>query len=204
MGLEAGFDLSPPLENTEADNKRWNAFLSEIRRACVYHRFRMKEHARGIWFHVGECPFLPNRGYLFRRFSSEVSRDNIADDVIFWVLKIAERHFGVQRIHYWLDSAGKPGPHDWLEVVRVQGHHIDDVSEVEKEMNLKKGTMKAELETGHPPVLGFLYALWFALPPKSLFPLCASSCLRAPCVTVLACLCVCVNGSQKPISCTCV
>ncbi|KAJ7123996.1 hypothetical protein C8R43DRAFT_1031521 [Mycena crocata] len=107
MGIDRGFDLFPPLENTENDNVKWAAFLEHV--TSHYEKegdpnFTVND-ARNIVFTQGERPTLKRKGYQFRRFSAKISGRNAGnvEDYLSAVKKMATLYFG-DRIHPWVDG----------------------------------------------------------------------------------------------------
>ncbi|KAF8188557.1 hypothetical protein K438DRAFT_1972258 [Mycena galopus ATCC 62051] len=98
MGVDKGFDLYPPLENTDADNQKWAAFLAEV---TSYYEKRNDPNLTidklgDIVITQGERPRLRHKGYQFRRFSSKYTGSH-AENVTAYldtVEGIAKRHFG--------------------------------------------------------------------------------------------------------------
>ena len=124
MGIAIGFDLSPALNDTPADNAIWARFLHEI--SDTYKNdpnFKISE--KRMTFTVGEHPFLPKQGFLFRRFSSRISGScGDAGIYIHQNLKIAEKYFNKSRLHYWSEYGYKGEP--------CQVYSCSEVDEMEK------------------------------------------------------------------------
>ena len=118
MGIDVGFDMFPLLNNNDIDNNKWNSFLKEI----MTH-FREDSNLlisdKGITFSVGEHPFLPKEGYLFKRFSSKVSGScGESEKYIKQVFEIIKKHFN--NIHYWseYDYEYKEPIYSWKEIYK--------------------------------------------------------------------------------------
>jgi hypothetical protein len=139
MGIDAGFDLFPPI-TTEEDMKKWQLFFKFIEKlwrnqseaigtgeSLTSEDKKMPDffktaivNENGITFTVGEHPHLPTHGYFFRRFSSKVSmRDGVsAHECIKYVRFIAEKFFP-GRTHYFSDFGYEDEPeptYSWKEV----------------------------------------------------------------------------------------
>lgn len=123
MGYDAGFDLYPPLKNTESDNELYASF-----HIAVYEMFWrdnvMDTNERGeIVFLVGEHPRLPKEGYKFRRFSSKISGKHHSSGVQHYlneIAAIARTYFGDSRVHWWNESHERHGPYSWTEVYAAE------------------------------------------------------------------------------------
>ncbi|KAJ7612974.1 hypothetical protein B0H17DRAFT_1151053 [Mycena rosella] len=73
MGIDKGFDLYPPLENTDVDSQKCAAFLAEV---TSYYEERKDpnstiNNSRDIVITQGEHPTLRHKVYQSRRFSSK-------------------------------------------------------------------------------------------------------------------------------------
>lgn len=128
MGLDAGFDISPPL-STPSDLETWGEFLFRIRQEFVADDARVEDNKHwcgvgGIVFRVGEHPWLPYDGRKFRRFSAKITGSAARkDDVDFYltaVRLIAKEYFG-QRIKPWDQSCDVDGMYSWTEVREALG-----------------------------------------------------------------------------------
>jgi hypothetical protein len=118
MGIDAGFDMVPPLSKGVVDRHNWSRFIDMI-----------KEHYKGdtqveikpnyINFKVGEHPTLPFEGHKFLRFSSKVSgaiaKASRVQQYIHTVTRVAQGYFG-SRIRYWNEAADQLGVYDWNQV----------------------------------------------------------------------------------------
>lgn len=118
MGIDAGFDVVPPLSKGVVDRHNWARFIDMI-----------KEHYKGdgqveikpnyIEIKAGEHPKLPFEGHKLLRFSSKVSgviaKTSRAEHYIDTVTRVAQAHFG-SRIRYWNEAADQRGFYDWNEV----------------------------------------------------------------------------------------
>ena len=118
MGIDAGFDMNPPLSRGVIDKHNWDTFIGFV-----------KEHYKDddqveikpnyINFKAGEHPKLPFEGHKFLRFSSKVSgsiaRSSGVERYIDTVTRIAQAHFG-SRVQYWNEGSDQHGVYDWNRV----------------------------------------------------------------------------------------
>lgn len=118
MGIYAGFDLHPPLQDTVGDNMLYADFL-----AVVHHTFKddpvMTINERGdTVFRQGEEIVLEKEGFRFRRFSAKISGRACkhAEYYLADVRMIAVRCFGEERVHYWNELYDTYGVYSWTEV----------------------------------------------------------------------------------------
>ncbi|KAH8703446.1 hypothetical protein BGW36DRAFT_354868 [Talaromyces proteolyticus] len=133
MGIDAGFDMVPPLSTGVVDRRNWGQFIDFI-----------KEHYKAdtqveikpnyINFNAGEHPKLPFEGHKFLRFSSKVSgRIAITSGVEHYINTIrglAQVHFG-SRIRYWNEGADQYGVYDWNKVREsIRSYEQPDDSEM--------------------------------------------------------------------------
>ncbi|KAF9177550.1 hypothetical protein BGZ51_008566 [Haplosporangium sp. Z 767] len=121
MGIDAGFDLFPPLENNERDQSTWASFIAHIERTFTNDSL-VVFLANRIEFEVGEHPTLPYKGHRFRRFSSKVSGRSQAAPYIRRVYTIAKSHFD-NRVHYWSEFGYEGEPeciYTWPEVYAAE------------------------------------------------------------------------------------
>lgn len=122
MGIDIGFDFFPALKDTPADNALWSRFLQEVINTYKTDpNFNLSE--KRLTFTVGEYPFLPKQGFLFRRFSSKVSGGcGKAETYIRQVLEIAQKYFNRSQLHYWSEYGygGEPDSvYSWGEVNKM-------------------------------------------------------------------------------------
>ncbi|RFN50422.1 set domain-containing protein 5 [Fusarium flagelliforme] len=118
MGIDAGFDMVPPLSRTEADHKAWNLFIDMVKQEFSTDE-RLEVKPNYLSFNVGEVPKLPFEGFKFKRFSSKVS-GGIATTTGVWniiriVARIAKSIFG-SRLVTWHKAASNFGHYHWGEV----------------------------------------------------------------------------------------
>ncbi|KAF9467788.1 hypothetical protein BDZ94DRAFT_1304984 [Collybia nuda] len=118
MGIDAGFDLYPPLTDSDVDKCTWEAFLEEVKNEYQSDSAVTIDTMGRIEFTVGEHPTLSKHGHLFRRFSSKISGSHAQNVEVYLheVGVIATRYFGY-RIHHWSELSG--GGHEiygWKEV----------------------------------------------------------------------------------------
>src|SRR5271155_4411192 len=95
MGIDAGFDLYPPLLASSADCLDWDNFLSEIKSKYINDP-NVKVQGNGdVAITLGEHPTLLKEGHRFRRFSSKVSgyRGGDVNRYLREVYEIAKIHF---------------------------------------------------------------------------------------------------------------
>ncbi|EJT97685.1 hypothetical protein DACRYDRAFT_119346 [Dacryopinax primogenitus] len=118
MGVDRGFDLYPPLEDSEPDMSRWANFLEAVIR---YYRgdenFTINKN-NDLVFKQGEGPTLMREAHRFRRFSSKVSGSHAGNVETYLkeVARIAKRYFG-ERIKSWYElDDGLMVPDHALEV----------------------------------------------------------------------------------------
>ncbi|TLS20636.1 uncharacterized protein PpBr36_11065 [Pyricularia pennisetigena] len=115
MGLDAGFDMVPPLENNSMDNQRWLRFITAVKEAYK-HDEQVRVEVNVVHFHAGEHPLLPFQGHKFRRFSSRISGPcSDVYDYLETVSYLARQYFGAQVV-LWDESSGEDGFYDWGEV----------------------------------------------------------------------------------------
>ncbi|KAE9367179.1 hypothetical protein N431DRAFT_307971, partial [Stipitochalara longipes BDJ] len=105
MGVDCGFDIYPPLERTEANQKLYELFLYEVLGTYGLRdgddaepgdggsvvRVNAESEEVYIDFEVGEHPHLPRRCEHLLRFSSKVSDTSLAESYIRGVYKIAKQ-----------------------------------------------------------------------------------------------------------------
>ncbi|KIK60829.1 hypothetical protein GYMLUDRAFT_596571 [Collybiopsis luxurians FD-317 M1] len=98
MGVDMGFDLFPPLQNTDSDNEDWADFLSHV----IAHYKKEKDgdmtiNADGdVVISQGEHPALLRKGYCFLRFSSKLTHSGNVLKYLREVRGFAEEHFGIR------------------------------------------------------------------------------------------------------------
>ncbi|TVY51235.1 SET domain-containing protein 5 [Lachnellula cervina] len=115
MGIDAGFDMVPPLSKGAVDRQNWQSFIEFIKGSYKNDDLEVKPNY--IVFKVGEHPMLPFEGYKFLRFSSKVSGSHAkgADEYIDAVTRAAVVRFG-SRVRAWHEAANVWGVYDWSEV----------------------------------------------------------------------------------------
>ncbi|KAI5123089.1 hypothetical protein M0805_001445 [Coniferiporia weirii] len=120
MGVDIGFDIFPPFEDTDEDNKAWAAFLADVVVTFAHDPNLVDDTAKSyIYFNIGECPRLERDASCFLRFSSKMtSRDGDAViSCIRDVRAIARRHFGSDCVHGWSDNDRiQDTKYEWTEV----------------------------------------------------------------------------------------
>jgi hypothetical protein len=118
MGIDAGFDMVPPLSKSLVDKHNWARFISLIK---DHYKDDVQVELRPnyILFKAGEHPLLPFEGHKFLRFSSKVSGSTAmttgVENYIDTVTRVAKVYFG-SRIQYWNDGCDLFGQYDWDEV----------------------------------------------------------------------------------------
>lgn len=115
MGVDCGFDMVPRLTESSDDQRRWTAFVDEVKE--VYREDTVLEvQHQVIVFHVGEWPRLPLEGYKFLRFSSKVSgSQTAAEPYIRQVYCLARKIFDGQ-VKFWHEINDNYGYYDWQTV----------------------------------------------------------------------------------------
>lgn len=115
MGIDAGFDMVPPLGNNSMDHQKWLRFIAAIKETYE-HDEQVRIEVNVIHFHAGEHPLLPFEGHKFRRFSSKISGAcRGVYDYLETVSSIARQYFGAQVV-WWDESSDQYGFYDWREV----------------------------------------------------------------------------------------
>jgi hypothetical protein len=118
MGIDAGFDMVPPLSKGVVDRHKWNRFINTIK-----DRYKddtqVEVKPNYINFKAGEHPMLPFEGHKFLRFSSKISgpraADTSVDSYIDIVTRVAKVYFG-SRVQYWNECGDQYGHYGWKEV----------------------------------------------------------------------------------------
>jgi hypothetical protein len=118
MGIDAGFDMDPPLSKGVVDRHNWDKFIVFIKEQYK-DDIQVEIKPNYINFKAGEHPKLPFEGHKFLRFSSKVSgstaRTSGVERYINTVTRVARVHFG-SRVKYWNEGADKHGIYDWTKV----------------------------------------------------------------------------------------
>ncbi|TVY93099.1 SET domain-containing protein [Lachnellula willkommii] len=116
MGIDAGFDMVPPLSKGAVDRQNWQSFIDFIK-GHYENDDLVEAKPNYIVFKVGEHPMLPFEGHKLLRFSSKVSGSHAkgADGYIDAVTRAAEARFG-SRVRAWHEAANVWGIYDWGEV----------------------------------------------------------------------------------------
>ncbi|KIK60814.1 hypothetical protein GYMLUDRAFT_85231 [Collybiopsis luxurians FD-317 M1] len=147
MGIDMGFDLFPPLQDTDSDNKDWADFLSHV----IAHYEKEKDgnmtiNADGdVVFTQSEHPTLLRKGYRFRRFSSKIS-GRLAGDVEKYLEEVrgfAEDHFGC-RVKWWSelsDTWFDDQRYTWTEVYEARKGNMDSPRKPEQLMSIVKNIL---------------------------------------------------------------
>jgi hypothetical protein len=118
MGIDAGFDMDPPLTKGVVDRQNWEKFIDYVKEHYKDDK-QVEIKPNYINFKAGEHPKLPLEGHKFLRFSSKVSGRIVASSgvkgYIETVTRFAKIHFG-SRVQYWNEGADKYGIYDWNKV----------------------------------------------------------------------------------------
>jgi hypothetical protein len=116
MGIDAGFDMDPPLSKGVVDRHNWDNFIDFIKKHYK-DDIQVEIKPNYINFKAGEHPKLPFEGHKFLRFSSKVSGSTAkgVERYIDTVTSVAQVHFG-SRVKYWNESADQHGLYDWRKV----------------------------------------------------------------------------------------
>lgn len=155
MGIDAGFDLYPPLGKSEPEKKLWATFLDEIKERYKNDPvFKVKEDR--FEFETGEHPCLLFACHKFRRFGSKItcSRGPATTPYLWSVCEVARRYFG-KRIFYWNDGAFYDGydeyepRYDWGEVYAAEKLPDEDSESLDTTADkvVASSDTKAALET---------------------------------------------------------
>lgn len=130
MGIDAGFDMVPPLSKGTVDQRNWEAFL-DIIKTCYDDDPQVEIMPNYIEFKAGEHPTLPFECHKFLRFSSKISGSGAGgvEGYIRTTLRAAQMKFG-DRVQPWHEARDQYGHYDWREVndswrsYSQVGHHI--------------------------------------------------------------------------------
>ncbi|KAL7917056.1 hypothetical protein ACQKWADRAFT_307697 [Trichoderma austrokoningii] len=118
MGIDAGFDMDPPLSKGVVDKQNWGRFIDVIKEQYK-NDTQVEIMPNYINFKAGEHPKLPFEGHKFLRFSSQISgtiaSSSGVERYINTITRAARAHFG-SRVQYWNEGADQYGVHDWKEV----------------------------------------------------------------------------------------
>ena len=123
MGIDAGFDLYPPIDpDYDDDRDFWSSFFQAVKTEFKDDP-NVSFYQGSLVFEVGEHPSLPFAGNHFGRFSSKVSMRNggaAAEHYVKQVGKMAKRFFG-KRIYAWSEYGEIPNiKYSWHEVYEAQ------------------------------------------------------------------------------------
>ncbi|PON20065.1 hypothetical protein TGAM01_v211069 [Trichoderma gamsii] len=134
MGIDAGFDMDPPLSKGGVDKQNWGRFIDLIKEQYK-DDVQVEIMPNYIKFNVGENPKLPFEGHKFLRFSSKVSgaiaSSSGVERYINTVTRVAKAHFG-SRVQYWNEGANQYGVHDWKKVSEsIRSYEQPDVLETQ-------------------------------------------------------------------------
>ena len=95
-----GFDLAPPIADTDEDKAKWSRLLARIKQHYVFWpNNHVKPKADHIAFNVGDGLKLPKDGTKFRSFASSCPRETRWDimPLIGTVARYASYEFGSVR-----------------------------------------------------------------------------------------------------------
>ena len=121
MGIDAGFDLYPPLQaSSPSDTTRWDHFLNAIKLKYTTDPNVKVRDSGDVVITQGEWPELLKEGHKFRRFSSKISGSHAGEveRYLSEVYKIARTYFP-GKVHWWSEFGyeGEPEPkYGWAEV----------------------------------------------------------------------------------------
>ena len=104
MGIDAGFDMVPPLSNGAVDRQNWQSFIKIIKEH--YQNDKLVEiKPNCIVFKTGEHPLLPFDGHRFLRFISKISGSHVkrVEEYIDTVTRVPKASFG-PRVRYWNEA----------------------------------------------------------------------------------------------------
>lgn len=108
MGVDAGFDIFPPLDSS--NQKEWDDFLAKVKETFADDS-AFQEDEKRIYFVVGEHPTLTKTAEDFRTFTSKISGSCVlAEKYIEIVAKIARSHFR-DRVHLWNEEYSERDHH---------------------------------------------------------------------------------------------
>lgn len=116
MGIDAGFDMVPPLSKGVVDRHNWQSFIKVIKEH--YQNDNLVEiKPNYIVFKAGEHPLLPFDGHKFLRFSSKISGSHAkgVEEYIDTVTRVAKVSFG-RRVRCWNEMVEESGFYSWQEV----------------------------------------------------------------------------------------
>jgi len=119
MGVDEGFDLFPPLEDTEENKQNWARFLQEVLTKYEGDPNISIDDKGDVVCTLGEHPALTRELHRFRRFSSKLCRGNVST-YLWEVAVVAEKHFG-SRIVRWSELDDEHGVYSWTEVYKARG-----------------------------------------------------------------------------------
>ncbi|UKZ68134.1 uncharacterized protein TrAtP1_009170 [Trichoderma atroviride] len=135
MGIDAGFDMDPPLSKGVVDKQNWGRFFINLIKEQYKDDVQVEIMPNYINFNAGEHPKLPFEGHKFLRFSSKVSgaiaSNSGVERYINTVTRVAKAHFG-PRVQYWHEGADQYGIHDWKKVNdSIRSYEQPDVFETQ-------------------------------------------------------------------------
>lgn len=118
MGVDAGFDMVPPLSKGAVDKCNWDQFIEFIKNHYKSDT-QVEIKPNYILFKAGEHPKLPFEGHKLLRFSSKVSGSTAittrVESYLDTVTQIAKLHFG-SRVRCWDECHDQRGHYGWHEI----------------------------------------------------------------------------------------
>jgi hypothetical protein len=143
MGIDAGFDLYPPVDFASDDAQDlWNCFFCSVR--DHFQDDPDVEFSDGcLVFQVAEHPSLPWEGKYFRRFSSKVSgrEGGAAEFYIKTVAALTRKHYD-KRVYYWSEYGDAPNTkYNWWDVHEAERAQIGQETELKKMSGLPLDTV---------------------------------------------------------------
>jgi hypothetical protein len=115
MGIDAGFDMVPPLSKGFVDRYNWDQFMHKVK-DHYKDDSQVEVNPKYLLFKAGEGPMLPSEGHKLLRFSSKISGPTAAttgvEKYIDTVTRVAKDFFG-RRVRYWNECYDMCGEYDW-------------------------------------------------------------------------------------------
>ncbi|KAF2007394.1 hypothetical protein P154DRAFT_410780, partial [Amniculicola lignicola CBS 123094] len=118
IGIDARFNIDPPLSKGVVDRHNWDKFIDFIK-DHYKDNIQVEIKPNYINFKAGEHPKLPFKGHKFLRFSSKVSGSTAmtsgVERYINTVARVACVHFG-SHVKYWNEAADQYSIYGWKKV----------------------------------------------------------------------------------------
>lgn len=113
MGINAGFDMAPPLSKGMVDKRNWQDFIDAIKKQYKDDE-AVEVKPNYIVFKEGEHPTLPFEGHKFLRFSAKIlgSHAGPVQKYLDEVTLLAKIRFG-SRVQVWDEGTEVWGHYDW-------------------------------------------------------------------------------------------